>query len=59
MTDTTKTEPKPPVEPPCATCGSDAHTSGYHENIEPTGYHENSAPTGGQETNSPTGYHEN
>jgi len=39
--------PKPPVDPrpPCATCGSTAHTTGYHDSSEPAGYHDSSVPT--------------
>ena len=60
MTDTTTTQPKPPVEPPCQTCGATNHTStsGYHDN-QPTGYHDNSVPAGDEETVQPTGYHDN
>ncbi|MBB4907351.1 hypothetical protein [Actinophytocola algeriensis] len=48
MTETTITKDPTNPQPPCAECGSTAHTTGHHEgNAEPMGHHEgNSIPTG-------------
>lgn len=47
-TDGTPTDPRPP----CSICGSTKHTTGQHDNGEPTGgvspmgQHDNAVPTG-------------